>query len=338
MINYQSKFSHIYVEDQARDFALSKLVLKKFKNSEIIQIRHYKDIFNRTNQDFQVQKRAMKLILAKKTGPLLYPATDMVQDYKNKNSFYNTPALNCLYNCEYCFLQGMYPSGHLVLFVNENDFFIAINKQLLKLEDPTKPMIVSISYNTDLMAMENLFPIISRWIEFAKSKDNLIIEIRTKSALFNSLKNISPHKNIILSWTLSPEVICKEFEKFTPSLEMRIKAVKSALDAGWDVRLCFDPILILDDWEKIYCLFIDQVMNKINYNKLRDLTLGVFRMNKNYFNRIKKSGLKSRLYYEHYANNSGTITLEEDLKRAVIKTMKNKIIEYLPAEKVMIWD
>ena len=74
--------------------------------------------------------------------------------------------------------------------VNENDFFIAINKQLLKLEDPTKPMIVSISYNTDLMAMENLFPIISRWIEFAKSKDNLIIEIRTKSALFTSLKNI----------------------------------------------------------------------------------------------------------------------------------------------------
>ena len=72
MINYQSKFSHIYVEDQVKDLALSKLVLK-FKNSEIIQIRHYKDIFNRTNQAFQLQKRAMKLILAKKTGPLLYP-------------------------------------------------------------------------------------------------------------------------------------------------------------------------------------------------------------------------------------------------------------------------
>ena len=114
---------------------------------------------------------------------------------------------------------------------------------------------------------------------------------------------------------------------------MRIKAVKSALDAGWDVRLCFDPILILDDWEKNLLPFIDQVMNKINYHKLRDLTLGVFRMNKDYFNRIKKSGLKSRLYYEHYANNSGTITLEEDLKKAVIKTMKNKIIECCPRKR-----
>ena len=111
----------------------------------------------------------------------------MVQDNKNKNSFYNTPALNCLYNCEYCFLQGCI---HQVIwyYLSMKMIFIAINKQLLKLEDPTKPMIVSISYNTDLMAMENLFLIISRWIEFAKSKDNLIIEIRTKSALFNSLK------------------------------------------------------------------------------------------------------------------------------------------------------
>ena len=79
--------------------------------------------------------------------------------------------MNHFFECPHC--RGL-------INVNENDFFLAINKQLLKLEDPTKPMIVSISYNTDLMAMENLFPIISRWVEFAKSKDNLIIEIRTK--------------------------------------------------------------------------------------------------------------------------------------------------------------
>ena len=48
MLNYQSKFSHIYVEDQVKDLALSKLVLKQFNSSEIIQIRHYKDVFNRS--------------------------------------------------------------------------------------------------------------------------------------------------------------------------------------------------------------------------------------------------------------------------------------------------
>ena len=62
------------------------------------------------------------------------------------------------------------------------------------LEDPNKPMIVSISYNTDLLAMENLFPMVSRWIEFARTRKNLIIEIRTKSSFFHSIKPLPDHK------------------------------------------------------------------------------------------------------------------------------------------------
>ena len=45
-------------------------------------------------------------------------------------------------------------------------------------------MIVAISYNTDIMAMENILPLTARWIKFAKRMKDLIIEIRTKSALF----------------------------------------------------------------------------------------------------------------------------------------------------------
>ena len=83
MIKFQSKFSHIYIEKQVENLSLSKLIISKFNHSKIIKIDHYKDIFNRVRQDFQVQKKAMNLILARKTEPLLYPASDMVQDYKN---------------------------------------------------------------------------------------------------------------------------------------------------------------------------------------------------------------------------------------------------------------
>ena len=86
MIKFQSKFSHIYIEKQVENLSLSKLIISKFNHSKIIKIDHYKDIFNRVRQDFQVQKKAMNLILARKTEPLLYPASDMVQDYKNPNS------------------------------------------------------------------------------------------------------------------------------------------------------------------------------------------------------------------------------------------------------------
>ena len=36
--------------------------------------------------------------------------------------YYFSHMLNCLYDCRYCFLQGMYQSANYVLFVNFEDF------------------------------------------------------------------------------------------------------------------------------------------------------------------------------------------------------------------------
>ena len=105
MKSLQNNFSHIYIEKNVAGYPLTDLVMKNFSDRKIIWIDHYKDIFNRVGQDFQSQKTTMNLILAKKTPPFLYPASDMVQEFETPNVFYNTPVLNCLYNCEYCFLQ-----------------------------------------------------------------------------------------------------------------------------------------------------------------------------------------------------------------------------------------
>ena len=337
MIKFQSKFSHIYIEKQVKNLSLSKLIISKFDRSKIIMIDHYKDIFNRVRQDFQIQKQAMNLILARKTEPLLYPASDMVQDYKNPNSFYNTPILNCMYNCEYCFLQGMYPSGNLVVFTNELDFYNSIDQKLLRLDDPNRPMIVSISYNTDLLAMENLFPMVSRWIKFAKTRKNLIIEIRTKSAFFHSIKDMEPSKNIILSWTLSPDEVCKKYEIGAPPLQKRVNAVSDALNTGWKVRLCFDPILLIKNWEIIYNQFIDDVLSQIKTEKLRDITIGVFRMNKDYFNRIRKRESKSVLYYSDYVIERGTVTVQKSERKEALLKIENKISHYVSKNKILTW-
>ncbi len=338
MIKFQSNFSHIYLEREVKDLPLSKMILSKFIKSKIIKINHYKDIFNRPRQNFQLQKLTMNLILAKKTKPLLYPASDMVQDYKTPNTFYNTPILNCLYNCEYCFLQGMYSSGNLVVFTNELDFFDSIDKKLLILDDPSKPMVVSISYNTDLLAIENIIPLVSRWVDFVRTRKNLIIEIRTKSAFFKSIENLEPTKNIILGWTLSPEEICNEYELNAPPLEMRLKAVSRAIKVGWNVRLCFDPILLIENWKHIYFKFFDKVFSEINGNNLRDVTLGFFRMNKDYFNRIRKSETKSKLFYSNYFEEDGTLTIKKEMRLSALKEIEDKISCFIAKSKILTWN
>ena len=337
MQNFQPNFSHIYLEKDAAVYPLAQLILSKFAKAEILEIDHYKDVFNRPRQDFQLQKASMKLILAKKTEPFLYSASDMVQEYGTPNVFYNTPILNCLYNCDYCFLQGMYPSGNLVVFVNEEDFFNSIKYKLKVLDDPSKPMVVSISYNTDLMAMENIIPVTSRWIEFAKLQKNMRIEIRTKSALFSAIKDIQSSKKVILSWTLSPLEICEKYESTAPPLHLRLKSLKLALESGWPVRLCIDPVLFVNGWEEIYDRFIDMVFHEIKGEQLLDVTLGVFRMNKDYFKRIKKREIKSDLFYSDYAIESNIVTIPINQRESGLSYLKNRIVNHVSLDRILIW-
>ena len=36
--------------------------------------------------------------------------------------------LNCIYDCNYCFLQGMFNSANYLVFVNYEDYFKEIEK------------------------------------------------------------------------------------------------------------------------------------------------------------------------------------------------------------------
>ena len=49
-------FSNIYIERGAVEYPLSKIAQSKFMGSNVIEIDHYKDIFNRRGQDSSCKK------------------------------------------------------------------------------------------------------------------------------------------------------------------------------------------------------------------------------------------------------------------------------------------
>jgi len=171
-------FSHIYVENGVIENKNTKRILSKFKKSNVIKINHYKDVFCRHNQDFLVQKKSPKLILARNDGNLIYEGARVCDDFGNEHFYYTSSIMNCLYNCEYCYLQGVYSSANIVLFVNLEDVFKQVECILKK-----HSVYLCISYDTDLMAFENITGFIRKWIQFAEKHDNLKIEVRTKSSV-----------------------------------------------------------------------------------------------------------------------------------------------------------
>ena len=327
-------FSHIYIESKAQGFNLTKKCIRNFPKAKIIEISDYKSIFNRPRQDFQTQKQSMKLILAIKKPPYIYKGTDILQDGGYKNFYYNTPMLNCLYNCSYCFLQGMYSSANIVVFVNEIDMQDSVKNEIVKRVHKDQPLMLSISYNTDLMAFENILPITKNWIQFAKLNLDLNLEIRTKSGLYHSIKDIESSDQIVLAWTLSPDKVVRKYELNTPPLSKRISAIKLALKDGWKVRLCFDPILYYNNWENDYLELFNKVKSSLNLDQVLDITVGTFRMSNDYFNRIRKSKPNSGLFYQNYKNENGIISIDSKKKNSIFKLVSDNFSNYLPQNKI----
>lgn len=297
------RFSHIYIEKQALSFEQSAAVLKRFKTAHVVEIEHYKDIFNRPRQDWRAQKLGQNLVLAVRRDNFLYPGSSATCNFNYKNFYYNSLVLNCLFDCDYCYLQGLYPSAHMIMFVNTADYFSAALETL----KAHSPLFLCISYDTDLLALEHIWPYCRSWIEFARQHPELVIEIRTKSVNFQALADLKPAPNIVLAWTLSPRPIVERYEHGTPALESRLKTIRQALHAGWRVRLCFDPLLFIADWEKTYAEFIQEVFSAVHPEEISDITLGVFRMNGPALKKIQKqrSG-PDILFYPFSAGNELT--------------------------------
>ena len=324
-------FSHIYIEKGAENYPDTRLLLDKYPHAVHIVINDYKDVFNRPNQRFQFQKQSMKLILAVKKDRFFYEASDQVQNFDHRHRYYNSLILNCIYNCDYCYLQGMYPSANVVVFVNSSDFFESTKKQL-----SLHPMYLCISYDTDLLAFEHVVPFCSRWISFASEEHDLTIELRTKSVNYKSIAHLKPASNVILAWTISPQEIIDAYEKGTPSLKSRLGAVESALKDGWPVRLCFDPVIRTEGWEEIYSACVKETFSRIPAEGVSDVSLGVFRMNSEYLQRIQKQRTDSDLLYYPFETNGKTISYPASERERMIGFMTDTLQAYIPKEKIFL--
>ncbi|HOJ10046.1 MAG TPA: DNA photolyase [Clostridiales bacterium] len=308
-------FNTIYVEEAAYGYTITREMLQKYPDCPVIPIRHYKDVFNRTNQHYAIQKQYPSLILAVKGNQFLYKGPAVCQDFGHSghSAFYYTSfLLNCIFNCEYCYLQGMYPSANIVAFVNVEDFKFAMEQAVMK-----EPVFLAISYDTDLIGFHNIIPYYDYFCDFFASHSELYVEIRTKSANQTFYQNHTPLENIIIAFTLSPEEVIQKYERHTPALEMRIKAVQVAIKHGFKVRICFDPIFIHPELDNLYEPFFHYIFTQIDPGSIQDIGYGFFRMSKHFFKRIEKHQINSQLFSEKYWVDKDVVSYSPELQEKI---------------------
>ncbi|EPR12705.1 SPL family radical SAM protein [Ruminiclostridium papyrosolvens] len=322
-------FNSIYIEEQAYNYPVVRMVLEKYPDIPVITIRNYKDVFNRGNQCFQLQKHRQSLILAVKSSPFLYKGPEVCQDFGYSDFYYTSFLFNCIFDCEYCYLQGMYPSANVVAFVNVDEF-----KQEIENTLGEKKAYLAVSYDTDLIGFHNIIPYWDFLQDFFTQYSDINVEIRTKSANEVFYNEFLPAENIVVAFSLAPQEIIQKYERLTPPLSARIKAVKTAIFKGFKVRLCLDPVIINSGSEKLYEPFFRNLFMEINPDKLKDVGYGFFRMSKDFFKRIEKQKSDSQLYADQYSITDNIVSYPNELREQIMTRHLSILEEYLPKEKI----
>ncbi len=324
-----SDFARIYIENDISEDPVVQRILSGLPGSKVIPIKHYKDVFSRANQQYDVQKKGRSLILARNTGRLIYKGAPMCQSFDMENFSYTNSVMNCIYDCDYCFLKGVYDTPNIVVFVNFEDYRESVEK---KLEEG--PLYLCISYDTDLLALNGLTGLCDMWTDYARDREGLTIEIRTKS----SPRRFVVSDHIIYAFTLSPEKVHRRYENRTPGLDLRLKAVNRAIASGANVRLCFDPLMVIDDFDNVYREFIEKVASTVDLNSVQDMSVGTFRISKDCIKRMRRNGPLSEVAWYPYHNDNGVLGYEENRAKHMTDVVVEELIRHCGREKIYIWN
>lgn len=274
----------IYMEREVLAHPRVAEIRERFPRASTVVCERYGEVFNPRGQNFRLQKRRPALILARKrAGHVL--RTPEGYGVGGANNFYFSHMLNCVYDCRYCFLQGMYRSAHYVVFVNFEDFSDTIEQKIAQTRlNSDGPAWFFSGYDGDSLAYEP----VTRFAEFIlpvfrTHADAAWLELRTKSTQVRTLLEQPPLDNVVVAFSFTPRAVSRALEHKVPSLEKRLEAAQQLQARGWRIGLRFDPLIYYSEYREGYKSLLDQVFARIDARACHSVTFGPFRLPQDYF-------------------------------------------------------
>ncbi len=320
----------LYIEEAILQHPRVQNIVARFPDAKKITCTRYGEVFNPKAQNFRLQKRQPALILAEKYKNLVLPAP-VGYGVGAQQNYYFSHMLNCLYDCRYCFLQGMYQSANYVLFVNYEDFQHDIRQ--LCAESPNGTLHFFSGYDCDSMALEPVTNFAEQFLPFFATLPNAWLELRTKSTQVRSLLDCAPLPRCIVAFSLSPEPIAEKAEAKAPSVQRRLDALCKVQEQGWQIGLRFDPLIYHSGYQQQYQDLFRQVFSRIDINQLHSVSLGVFRLPETFFKKMHKLYPEEKLFAGPLTNQQGMVSYKQELEQEMMHYCTGQILTHIPADK-----
>jgi len=322
---------HIYVEREVADHPGTLGVLKRFPRATVIPCERYTEVFNPRAQNFRLQKRRPATILAKKHEGFVL---ETPEGYRigDGPGYYFSHMLNCVYDCRYCFLQGMYRSAHQVVFVNYDDFTRELSDTISR--HPDQPVWFFSGYDCDSLAWEPVTGFVAHFLPFFEKNTSARMEIRTKSTQVRTLLSRPPLDNVVVAFSLSPEPVARSLEHRTPSVGARIDAMARIQAAGWPTGLRLDPLILHEGFRERYRALLKALFDKVDARNLHSVSLGPFRLPRGYFRNIQALYPDEPLFAGPLVERGGMVSYGKDAERQMREACLEELGRYVSAERI----
>lgn len=320
----------IYIEEEIKNHPRTRSLLERFPEAINIVCERYGEVFNRKSQNFRLQKKQPALILAKKHKGLILP-TPKQYGIGAEHNYYFSHMLNCLYDCRYCFLQGMFQSAHYVLFVNYEDFIDDMEVSLNKHENETVHFFSG--YDCDSLALDPVTNFTTEFLPFFSKNPQALLELRTKSTQIRNLLKQEPIKNCVIAFSFTPDKIARALEHKAPSVEKRINAIIDLQNAGWQIGLRFDPLIYTKDYATEYSDLLNNIFSKLDTNLIHSVSLGGFRLPRDYFRKLEKLYPEEKLFSSPLVEEDNSISYPANIRNDMLEFCKDIILQHVARDK-----
>lgn len=320
----------VYIEKNIKSHSRVEKIINKLKPRNIVVCDHYKEVFNPKSQNFRIQKQLPALILAEKKGTRIMPSPPGFGIGGEKN-FYFSHMLNCLYDCRYCFLQGMYSSANYVVFVNYEDFMQDIK---LLTEQAESSYYFFSGYDCDSLAYEPVTDFLKEFIPFFKTTKNAVLELRTKSTNIHELLEQTPFPQCIVAFSFTPAEIAEEIEHKVPSVNKRIQAMREVAERGWLIGLRFDPLIYHPEFKKLYENLFNTIFSSISSQSLHSISMGPLRFPEKMFQKILKLYPHDPLLSHPLYKQGNVFSYKQEIEQDMKKDLQGLIKNYASESKV----
>ena len=321
----------IYLEIGTAEIPRVESCLESLGRPHTVQCQRYGEVFNRRAQNFRRQKARPSLIVAQKHEGLVLPAPPGYGIGSGKN-FYFSHMLNCLYDCRYCFLQGMYASANYVWFANYEDFQNEIAQTIATY--PEENIYFFSGYDCDSLALGALTGFTESFVPFFETWPNAWLELRTKSVGIKPLLRMPVAAQTIIAFSLTPEPLAEVLEHGAPKVGSRIRAAGELAKAGWNIGLRFDPVLYDPSYRTLYGDLFSRVFSEIPERSLHSVSLGPMRFPKVMFDRIVKLYPDEALFSGPLSRRGTMISYARDLEEEMHDFCSKALLSYVPRDKL----